>query len=1025
MDILSFLKERGIKMKKCSYLKERRYIDKSCFKEENKSQWIQLLGKEVYQKVKENHTNFEAYLRDREYGNLKELNYEDLIMFIGEHKKEKNILKRSKIGEVYFEDFYTVLIEYGKTKLFEYLNEKSLSKEFIEEFEKQLENRLQEVCIRTLIVKMHEFKQQSDVIKTGGQNIYDYFCEKIIGSTEFMLQLFCDYPVLLRIIYELVEYFVNYYIEICNHFREDKDEIELKFCRGKSARKIDKIVLSASDMHNNGKQVVRVFLDNGFEILYKPRPMKNEKVYAEFLQWLSNKTKIEQKEYDFMTVQNHSWSEIVRQEPCNSEEELQAYYVRLGVQLFLVYILGTKDLHCENLIASGAYPVIIDLETLTNIKVNHSRKSAKEESVYQLLQSVLYTGILPFYAWNKDGEGINSSAISGKGGQIYPFKVPVIVNGGTERMCIEYHHPISKENNNRAVLKGGFKEPILYKEYLVTGFRRAYKCVLENKKEFQNLLFKLENTYSRYLIADTQRYGMILASSYHPNLLTDGAAREIFLYSMWKGRDDKRIVNCEVNELLNGDIPYFYFSMSERYLANIQGEKIDDYFEKAPYDILYEKIKTLNVSDMERQSEYINWVMDATSNNKEMYVNGVYSVGEITKAQEYRRVDTETIVHELTDKLYTHAVWNKDNTEVSWCSFQFAVSGKTWDIKPMKMYLYDGLAGMLILLHELKKIDERAGQLYYVVKNMLFKYTDDLNHDWKLAKGKPVGAYDGESSIIYTYLILNSKGEKEFLDYAIKHSVVVEKLIEIDKKFDLISGNAGAAQIMLMLYEVTRDEKYLYIAENAVVKLEENARGQVVGIGWNVEEGIPPMAGMAHGNSGILIPILKLWEITQKEKYEQLAEKVWKYENYLYDPEIKNWKDMRAKKNEIIGVGAMAWCHGTPGILLSRILILEFLDDAKWKKRLRDDIEKAYTAMKPNWYRDSWCICHGNFGNYSIIEMASKTLEKNTQDSAMDLVDYDIKLLHQEKLNPGLFNGYGGILYALLKKMDIFDILTF
>ena len=161
----------------------------------------------------------------------------------------------------------------------------------IEEFEKQLENRLQEVCIRTLIVKMHEFKQPSDVIKTDGQNIYDYFCEKIVGSTEFILQLFCDYPVLLRIVYELVGCFVNYYIEICNYFREDKEEIELKFCRGKSANKIDKIVFSTSDMHNNGKQVARVFLDNGVEILYKPRPMKNEKVYVytPITKWTDNK----------------------------------------------------------------------------------------------------------------------------------------------------------------------------------------------------------------------------------------------------------------------------------------------------------------------------------------------------------------------------------------------------------------------------------------------------------------------------------------------------------------------------------------------------------------------------------------------------------------------------------------------------------------------------------------------------------------------------------------------------------------
>ena len=60
------------------------------------------------------------------------------------------------------------------------------------------------------------------------------------------------------------------------------------------------------------------------------------------------------------------------------------------------------------------------------------------------------------------------------------------------------------------------------------------------------------------------------------------------------------------------------------------------------------------------------------------------------------------------------------------------------------------------------------------------------------------------------------------------------------------------------------------------------------------------MAGMAHGNSGILMPVLKLWEITKKEKYEILANEIWKYEDSLYDLEQKNWKDMRENEGEKI-----------------------------------------------------------------------------------------------------------------------------
>ena len=48
---------------------------------------------------------------------------------------------------------------------------------------------------------------------------------------------------------------------------------------------------------------------------------------------------------------------------CETEYELQNFYIRFGEILALSYILNATDLHMENLIAYGEYPVIIDLET--------------------------------------------------------------------------------------------------------------------------------------------------------------------------------------------------------------------------------------------------------------------------------------------------------------------------------------------------------------------------------------------------------------------------------------------------------------------------------------------------------------------------------------------------------------------------------------------------------------------------------------------------------------------------------------
>ena len=68
----------------------------------------------------------------------------------------------------------------------------------------------------------------------------------------------------------------------------------------------------------------------------------------------------------------------------------------------------------------------------------------------------------------------------------------------------------------------------------------------------------------------------------------------------------------------------------------------------------------------------------------------------------------------------------------------------------------------------------------------------------------------------------------------------------------------------MLLYEIIPDKTYLEIAESAADMLEKSAEKQERGIGWITEEGMPPMAGAAHGNGGILMAFLHLWYLTLK-----------------------------------------------------------------------------------------------------------------------------------------------------------------
>ena len=473
---------------------------------------------------------------------------------------------------------------------------------------------------------MHDYDNCGKLEGKDSQEKYVYFCKEIIKKEEFIQRTFAHYPVLCQCTEETVKNMVTFYTDIIEYFQKDRREIQQVFCHEKEVRSIRRIKGGFADVHNKGRCVVRVLLDNGTEILYKPRPMDNEKRYAKMLQWLAKETEISQYEYAILSYSDHSWCSIVNYVSCDSQKELEGYYQRLGVQLFLTYLLGTKDLHCENIIVFGSYPVLIDLETLTNIRYNRNRITANDEIFYQLSQSVLYTGILPFYHWNQGGNGVNSSVISGTADQQYPFKVPVIIHGGTSDMRIAYQHPQSVKKQNLATIKGKFQDPLLYKENLKKGFREAYLAAVGKKVEFYILLKKLENLQCRYLLADTQRYSMVLSGSYHPELLRNQTERERFLYSMQKGRkkDEKKIVDREVKALSGGDIPYFYFNMNAKDLFDCYGERIKDYFMCRPIDLLYQKLEELREEDMARQCEYIELALEMMTERTERVMNGVY-----------------------------------------------------------------------------------------------------------------------------------------------------------------------------------------------------------------------------------------------------------------------------------------------------------------------------------------------------------------------------------------------------------------
>ncbi len=190
----------------------------------------------------------------------------------------------------------------------------------------------------------------------------------------------------------------------------------------------------------------------------------------------------------------------------------------------------------------------------------------------------------------------------------------------------------------------------------------------------------------------------------------------------------------------------------------------------------------------------------------------------------------------------------------------------------------------------------------------------------------------------------------------------------------------GIAGIVVYLYALEkagkqRRETQGQAAIEAGDLLCSRAEQMTCGTGWRGAEKTP-LCGMAHGNSGIMIALCRLYRITGEKRYYDLCLRGLDYEDSMYEEEFHDWKDLREEsvRQGQSGEQETAWCHGSGGIALSRKLMMDALEDQVSEEtadlcgRLEKDIKRAMPAISKHFLKEGMCICHGTMGNYRILE---------------------------------------------------------
>lgn len=860
------------------------------------------------------------------------------------------------------------------------------------------------IPIRVLIQDIHARKEEGRLQGKDGKEEYRSYQERFLNDRSYIRRLCVQYPEMKRLLLLQIASVTEQLKRITVRMEQDREALNKQFFSENPFIKIEKVESNLSDSHKGGQTVAKVYLDNQRILIYKPRNLEKDKYFFELYELFCAQGDLSLKKVPVLARESYSWEAYIERSSCKSEAQVKRYFERMGILLFLCWLMDVSDMHGENIAADGEYPLPIDLETLPGTQDDVIYRNADQKIREELKHSVLSTGILPVLIWGKEGKGIVLNALNKGEAVKTPFRIPVICEPESSEIHIALQQGEKILPDSLPVYQGKSADPSLYAEEVMRGFKLAYQFFLREKKQLMARFERLFFSESRYLVRHTQQYHMYLQTSFYPEFLESRDRRRLFFHILDKNQKHKELTSQERADLFQMDIPAFY--------------------RKSEWKNWIKKAETLGENDLRNQLSLIE-VSLGLLEKRRFVIPKENSVHGNQDKETFQKRSAEQI-RKIADAICDKAVITDEN-DVGFYGLHVEESGN-FRAAPTGMYLYEGVGGIAVFLAMVLRSNpaDRYRRIFEMSIQKLFHYTENTFHKTQKVESEHTGAYLGEGSLVFTYLLLYEiTKEKRFLTWAQRHAELVESLWETEISMDCLSGLSGAAIVFGKLYRTTGKGSYLETAVRMGEQAWADCKGLDSGAGWCALKGVMPLAGMAHGNSGLLLAFGYLLELTHSKCYEERIEKLLLYEDSLF--ENGNWKDLRHPGG--VRLCNNAWCHGAAGILLSRQKLKreEFRGTAGWIER---DLERCKRIFLEDEEPEELCLCHGLAGNYLTMGQYLRTesdleLEREREALGERILKRleDGRLSPKEKYNPALMTGLSGIGFALCVDSENFGIL--
>jgi type 2 lantibiotic biosynthesis protein LanM len=858
--------------------------------------------------------------------------------------------------------------------------------------------------------------------------MYDAFVVYMWGGG--LLTFFEEYAALARLTARITDLWVEFVADFLSHLSADRAALDDAFAAGG-------LVLEAapglSDRHNGGVTSIRLRFESGARCIYKPKNLDSEKAYYELLEWCNaNGAPLPFRIFSGLYRPTHGWVEIVDNLPCESESEVRRYYQRAGILLCLIYALEGSDCHHENIIASGEYPVLIDMETILQARV--AMIEGAEEDASAIANRVFYwdsvfrTALLPRWEFGPNGESYDISGLGGVEGQRTSFKKKAWQHINTDAMTLKKETLHTRPYSNLVHWNGAQQMPANYSGEIVDGFRLMYAFLMKSQDALfapAGPLARMRDLPLRFIYRHTRIYTAVLNTYLLPQYLRDWMDTSIQVDVLCRPLLHSKLrhpfwplLMAEESALLQADIPLFGASADSTALRVGATQSIPGFFAEPSFDLLKLRFTKLSAQDLEQQISYIRSCFDT----------GAAVVTEPVAAppEEVALSDDELLAEAMAIAgQIRHAAISSSDGSATWVTLAYYADAQRWQTQPMAPRLYDGVTGTAMFLAAIEDVTGGAGFRSLALSGLktATSYLDGAASS-RLLFEAGIGAGLGASSLIYALTrSAEMLGEESLLADAVRSAglITAERIAE-DRRFDLLGGCAGALVALLTLYRA-RPEPWLLdrAVECGRHLLEHRVASSPGPRAWATLNG-ELLAGFSHGATGIAFALKRLYRVTGCDEFRCAADEACDYEAALYSEEKGNWPDLRFPATRLGYAFQNSWCHGAPGIGMGRAAVVN--------EPRNDDavsvIERAMATTTRERFGPLDHLCCGNLGRAEALLTAGRTLGRDDwQSEARRLTSAVVRRARQNgryglgwsagPYIPSFHQGMAGIGYQFLR----------